>query len=102
MSFNNVGSIFLAPGASARLVLTWPAPGDHGAQWIMAHAPKGQPPCELILTEPSKRLGYSIGWVNSEGDSGFVDDSFFYDYRVTVRNAGSQGVVFSVQGGGNT
>lgn len=101
MAFNHIGSFYLAPGASVRVIITYPAPGDMGAQWIMAHAAKGQPACELILTDPSKRLDYSIGWVDSAGRGGVDGNSYYYDYRVTVRNAGAQGVRFSLQGGGN-
>jgi hypothetical protein len=102
MAFNNIGSFFIAPGASIRLRLWWPAPGDHGAQWIMAHADRGQPPCELVVSDHAKKLDYSIGWVNSAGQSGWENDSYYYEYRVTVRNRGSYGVRFSIQGGGNT
>jgi len=102
MSFNNVGSIFVAPGASVRLELWWDAPGDKGAQWIMAHAAKGQPPTELMVSEFSKRLDYSIRWVNTAGMSGWEKDSYNYKYLVTVKNLGAYGVWFSLQGGGNT
>jgi hypothetical protein len=102
MSFNNVGSFFLAPGASVRLVLSWNPPGDHGAQWIMAHAAKGQPPTELMVSEFSKQLRYSIAWHRSDCTSGWNYDSYYYRYLVTVKNLGSYGVWFSLQGGGNT
>ena len=100
MAWRNVGSFYLAPGASARCRIWWDPPGDKGPQWIMAHAVKGQNPTELIVSDHAKKLDYSIGWVRSDGARGFVDDSYYYEYLVTVTNAGRQGVVFSLEGGG--
>ena len=66
----------------------------------MAHPAKGQPPTELVLSNHAKRLDYSIGWIRSDGTSGWNYDSFYYQYKVTVTNSGNRGVTFSFEGGG--
>ncbi len=100
MAWRNVGSFYLGPGQSGRYWIAWGAPGDQGPQWIMAHAARGQPPTELVVTDHSKKLDYSIGWVRSDGTSGWNYDSIYYQYLVTVTNRGSRGVTFSLEGGG--
>jgi hypothetical protein len=109
MGFNNLqpasGPFFLAPGASIGILVWFGNPGDdQGAQWIMAHPIRGEPPCELVVSNHSKILNYSIGTVTINGNPeyGYDPNSFYYRYGVTVTNAGSQGVRFNVQGGGNT
>lgn len=100
MAWRNVGSYYLAAGQSGRYWVAWPAPGDEGPQWIMAHAAKGQEPTELVVTDHAKQLDYELGWVRSDGASGYHYDSLYYRYLVTVTNQGSHGVTFSLEGGG--
>jgi|SRR5436190_10767689 hypothetical protein len=106
MAFNGLqpssGPFWLGPHQSTDITMWYGNPGDdHGAQWIMAHPLKGQPPTALQVSNFRKILGYEIAWVNSEGDSGFDKESAYYRYAVTVTNLGNQGVFFNVQGGGN-
>ena len=102
MSFSNVGPYFLSPGGSTRIAIWWPAPGDRGAQWIMAHAANDQPPTELQVSGFTKQLAYSLAYHRSDCTSGWIHDSYYYRYLVTVTNLGSYGVWFTLQGGGNT
>lgn len=106
MAFNNLqppdGPFYLAAGGQMRIWMRYPGNGDQGAQWIMAHPLQGEPPTALEVSEFTKVLGYGIGWVNSEGQSGFVPSSFYYEYEVTVTNRGPSGARFNIQGGGNT
>jgi hypothetical protein len=108
MSFNGLqpasGPFFLAPGASMRIWVRRNGGQDFGAQWIMAHPLRnGQPPTELVVSDHSKLLQYEIGTItiNGPAEYGYDPDSSYYEYRVTVRNAGTQGTLFNVQGGGN-
>lgn len=100
MGWRNFGAFYLAPGRSGRYWMAWNAPGDQGPQWIMAHAAKGQPPTELVVSDHAKRLDYSIAWVRSDGTRGWHYDSLYYQYLVTVTNRSSHGVTFSFEGGG--
>jgi hypothetical protein len=100
MAWRNTGSFYLGPNQSGRYWVGWPAPGDKGPQWIMAHASRGQQPTELVVTDHSKKLDYSIAWVRSDGTRGYHYDSLYYQYLVTVTNRGSSGVTFSLEGGG--
>lgn len=108
MAFNNLqpasGPFFLAPGGAVRIEVWFGDPGvDKGAQWIMAHPLRGEPPTELVLSDFAKRIDYEIGWVRVNGapEYGYEPKSAYWRYRVTVRNAGTRGVRFNVQGGGN-
>jgi hypothetical protein len=108
MAFNNVqpasGPFYLAPGASTRIYLWFGRVGDdRGAQWIMAHPLRGEPPCELVLSDFAKSIDYEIGTVTINGPAqyGYEPSSAYWRYHVTVRNTGSRGVRFNVQGGGN-
>lgn len=109
MAFNGLqpasGPFYLGPGASMRIWVKFGDPGeDHGAQWIMAHPlANGQPPAELVVSDQSKVLGYSIGTVTENGSPQYSYDpsSAYYQYQVTVTNWGSSGTHFNVQGGGN-
>jgi len=109
MAFNGLqpasGPFFLAPGQSIGINVWFGDPGDdHGAQWIMAHPLAGQPPTELRVSDFSKILDYSIGTVTENGPPvyGYDPNRFYYRYGVTVTNVGGNGVLFNVQGGGNT
>jgi hypothetical protein len=109
MAFNNLqpssGPFYLGPGESTGLVVWFGDPGDdHGAQWIMAHPLKGEPPTALEVSGFQKILAYSIASVTQNGapQYGYDADSAYYQYAVTVTNRGSQGVRFNVQGGGNS
>src|SRR5262245_8116401 len=99
MGFNNLqpasGPFFLAPGASVRINVWFGNPGDdQGAQWIMAHPIHGEPPCELVVSDFSKILDYSIGVliINGGPEYSYDPNSFYYRYGVTVTNWGTQGV----------
>lgn len=100
MAWRNVGRFFLGPNQTGRYWVAWPAPGDRGPQWIMAHAGRGQQPTELVVTDHAKELDYSIAWVRSDGARGYEYDSFYYRYWVTVHNRSNSGVTFSLEGGG--
>lgn len=109
MSFNGLqpasGPFFLNPGQSMGILVWFGDPGDdRGAQWIMAHPIRGEPPTELQVSNFSKILDYSIGVVSTNGEPeySYEPSSFYYQYAVTVTNLGSRGVRFNVQGGGNT
>ena len=109
MGFNNLqfasGPIYLAPGASIGLVVWFGDPGDDlGAQWIMANPIRGEAPTELVVSDHSKILAYSIGTVTINGPPvyGYDPNSSYYQYGVVVTNRGASGVLFNVQGGGNT
>ncbi len=111
MGFNNVqpasGPFYLGPGESTGIVIWFGdryESDDHGAQWIMAHPLKGEPPTALEVSGFQKILGYSVGWVTQNGGTqyGYDPDSAYYEYKVTVTNRGTQGVRFNVQGGGNS
>jgi hypothetical protein len=108
MGFNNLqpasGPFYLGPGASTRVNLWFGRLGDdQGAQWIMAHPLRGEPPTELVLSNFSKSIDYEIASVTINGapEYGYDASTAYWRYHVTVRNAGSAGVRFNVQGGGN-
>jgi len=100
MAWRNVGRFYLAAGRSVNCWVSWNAPGDQGPQWIMAHAARGQEPTKLAVSGHAKKLDYGIGWVRSDGSSGWDHDSIYYTYWVKVTNEGTRGVTFSLEGGG--
>lgn len=107
MAFNDVqqasGPFFLAPGAPMRINIGWPPPGDHGAQWIMAHPIDEGWDTELVVSDHSKILGHAVGCIEINGAPQACPGSDpFYWYAVTVTNWGTTGIHFNVQGGGNT
>jgi hypothetical protein len=115
MAFNGLqpasGPFFLAPGGSMRIIMWYGDPNDnttgqdYGAQWIMAHPmDNGQPPTELVVSDASKILGYTLGTITENGPPqyGYVPGSGYWNYGVTVTNWGSSGSSFNIQGGGNT
>ena len=108
MAFNGLqpasGPFYLSPGGAMRIWVRRAGGQDYGAQWIMAHPLRnGQPPTELVVSDHSKVLDYSIGTITENGPPvyGYDPESSYYEYRVTVRNWGAQGTLFNVQGGGN-
>ncbi|MGA2257751.1 MAG: hypothetical protein ABSG53_24070 [Thermoguttaceae bacterium] len=81
MSFNNVGSFNLAPGASGRYSISFGG-GDHGAQAIHGHPEN--PGGSLQVDDQTKTM-------NADGS---------FTYWVTIKNVGTLATDFSLQGGG--
>jgi len=115
MAFNGLqpasGPFTLMPGAQMRVIMWYGDPNDNttgqdqGAQWIMANPlANGQPPTELVVSDHSKILGYSIATITENGPPqyGYDPSSAYYNYGVTVTNWGSSSTSFNIQGGGNT
>jgi hypothetical protein len=98
----NSPTIFVSPGATVRIGLAWKRPGDKGAQWAMAHPIAGEPPVNLATERVGKRVDCEIGVVRVNGPAEFGcgdPKTAFWSYFVDIRNEGTQGCRFQLEGG---
>lgn len=97
-------TFYLAPGATTRIEFWWGDPGDDKkAQWAMGHPMRGEYNCRLATERVVKRVSCEIGRVviNDEARYSCGDPATAYwRYQVDIRNEGSNGCRFQLEGGG--
>jgi hypothetical protein len=99
-----VGSqTYIAPGATLIHRFWWQAGrSDRGAQWAMAHPVAGQPDDWLMTERVGKHLLCDIGVVTQNGSAqyGCAQTGRDYEYRAYIRNDGTSGCRYQLEGGG--
>jgi hypothetical protein len=96
-------TFFIAPGATTIITFWWPGGNsDHGAQWAMAHPVLGESEDWLMSERVGKHLACEIGQVVQNGPAVYrcVETGRDYEYRVFIRNDGTTGCRFQLEGGG--
>jgi len=81
----------------------WNKPGDKGAQWAMAHPMAGEPSSALVTERVAKRVDCEIGVIiiNGPAQYGCGDArTAYWSYYVDIKNDGTQGCRFQLEGGG--
>jgi hypothetical protein len=98
MAFNNVGRFTIAPGASLGVNIWWDDTHgyDMGAQWIGAHPFRDGEELGLQFIVPAVLIATGHAKIRRQNRTG----RNFNSYGATIINAGSETVLFSLQGGG--
>jgi hypothetical protein len=67
----------------------------------MAHPIAGEPSSAIATERVAKYVACRVGYVTSEGDYGCGDiDTAYWGYYVDLRNDGTEGCRFQLDGGG--
>jgi hypothetical protein len=94
---------YIAPGATLVQRFWWPSgSSDRGAQWAMAHPVLGQSDDWLMTERVGKHLRCEIGRVVVNGEPVYscAETGREYEYRAYIRNDGSTGCRYQLEGGG--
>lgn len=99
----NAGNFFVAPGSTIQIQFKWGSGDDKGPQWAMAHPVAGEPESALLVTERVGKkhvcvLGRLV--INGPGQYSCAGTDSNYEYRVWIKNDGSDGCRFELEGGG--
>jgi hypothetical protein len=101
MAWTN-GSYFLAGGQTVSITFWWGEGDDMGPQWAMAHPIPFEPDVPLITERVAKKLVCEFGQVVQNGEPHFscAGTGSNYEYQVWIKNDGTSGCKFQLQGGG--
>jgi hypothetical protein len=97
-----MGSVFfIAPGTTISIGFWWPPGTDHGPQWALPHPLPGEPETWLVTERVGKKLVCEIGQVEQNGPAKYscAGTGSNYEYRVWIRNDGTSGCRFQLDGG---
>lgn len=103
MSWRDNSVYYIAPGATIRINFWWPKPGDKGPQWVMAHPLRGEPSSGLATERVAKKTSCTIGKMVINGPAQYScgdPQTAYWSYYVDIKNDGSSGCRFQLEGGG--
>ena len=100
MAFRLRDIFFVAPRSTVLIGFKYGRGDDHGTQWATAHPLPGEPSALLVTEKGGKTLICELGVAIAGAGSRCADPSPLFAYRIFIKNEGSAGCRFQLEGGG--